>query len=682
MPPTTDDLGPLPEGDRQETLQQLSLIALRRRLPADRFLFRDERVDDKGVDGSLEVKVEANPSAAGGGLPISRFTNFRSQVQLKSTAKAARNQDGSVSVAIETSNLNYLLNGPCPIYFLWISATDEMRFAWAREEWKRLDAENPVWQKQGTFTIRFRETLDVQTVGTIHERILEEARLTRRIGDALSRSSLAECVVVSIDPKSLQSTDPRQLLEWVSESGMTIVSAGFAQAVGKWVDLLNPDDRQRGRVQLVASYASATLARYQEALGHLSAAALRRSELSQLDQQFLDYLRDSCSYQLGRMSLEEYRRREEAWADNQPGPLHRLEVLRHQRLATPFGEARTKLLNEMRERDQAFQNEPGASASQKLQARVILLGAEGDELSDRFLQRQLQVQLNWEIGYSVSEMVRTANAELAQEWGEWERRAHQAVVDAAAEKHPLLFAEAILTTATIHVGTMLFSRIQALGLNMRWTADEAQTGRLMEEARIALDIFHQAGSLEGETRANLLLADLCELLGKGDDERALAQGALVIAEAMGYNLLIERARAHLGNHTVYRNAERAIQAQRALDPDVRLASEADDAIRDVARYTVQSVGLPADRLAVVERDWFVQRRMARERLSHCRNLLLLDTTANDRSRATLFRTDPVRACVCDLHKFRSARPRVELDSLLDDFKRDHCSQCPDRAPKQ
>jgi len=32
------------------------------------FLFRDERVDDKGVDGSLELKIE------------DRYTNLRSQV--------------------------------------------------------------------------------------------------------------------------------------------------------------------------------------------------------------------------------------------------------------------------------------------------------------------------------------------------------------------------------------------------------------------------------------------------------------------------------------------------------------------------------------------------------------------------------------------------------------------------
>ncbi|HTU23287.1 MAG TPA: hypothetical protein VMG10_34955 [Gemmataceae bacterium] len=47
------DMGPLPLGDRKDTQQQLSLKALRNRLPEDKFLVRDERTDDKGVDVAL-----------------------------------------------------------------------------------------------------------------------------------------------------------------------------------------------------------------------------------------------------------------------------------------------------------------------------------------------------------------------------------------------------------------------------------------------------------------------------------------------------------------------------------------------------------------------------------------------------------------------------------------------------
>ena len=86
MPSRNDEMGPLPEGDRQDTLQQLSLKALRDCLPVSRFLFRDERVDDKGVDGTLEAKLEYRISRTDGGEEVRyQFTNCRAQVQLKST---------------------------------------------------------------------------------------------------------------------------------------------------------------------------------------------------------------------------------------------------------------------------------------------------------------------------------------------------------------------------------------------------------------------------------------------------------------------------------------------------------------------------------------------------------------------------------------------------------------------
>jgi hypothetical protein len=50
-------IGPLPKVSRTHELQQLSLEALRAALPSDRFIIRDERIEDYGVDCSLEAKI-------------------------------------------------------------------------------------------------------------------------------------------------------------------------------------------------------------------------------------------------------------------------------------------------------------------------------------------------------------------------------------------------------------------------------------------------------------------------------------------------------------------------------------------------------------------------------------------------------------------------------------------------
>ena len=61
----------LPMADRNQELEQRSITALKTVLPSNRFLFRDERADDAGVDGSLELLID------------SRYTNLRAQVQQK-----------------------------------------------------------------------------------------------------------------------------------------------------------------------------------------------------------------------------------------------------------------------------------------------------------------------------------------------------------------------------------------------------------------------------------------------------------------------------------------------------------------------------------------------------------------------------------------------------------------------
>ena len=55
MSHNSEDLGPLPKADRNAELQRRSIAVFQVSLPPDKFLFRDERADDAGVDGSLEA---------------------------------------------------------------------------------------------------------------------------------------------------------------------------------------------------------------------------------------------------------------------------------------------------------------------------------------------------------------------------------------------------------------------------------------------------------------------------------------------------------------------------------------------------------------------------------------------------------------------------------------------------
>src|SRR5580704_10388331 len=95
--------GPAPKVDRNDELQRISFKRLEAILPTDRFILRGEPGPDKGIDCWLEVLIESGSF------------NIRAQVQMKGSDSRELNADGSFSYSVDTSNLNILLNGLCPL---------------------------------------------------------------------------------------------------------------------------------------------------------------------------------------------------------------------------------------------------------------------------------------------------------------------------------------------------------------------------------------------------------------------------------------------------------------------------------------------------------------------------------------------------------------------------------------
>jgi hypothetical protein len=667
-----DDMEPLPEGDRQDSLQQLSLHALRNRLPVDMFLFRRESEDDKGIDGTLEAKLRG------------QFTNCRANVQIKSTETPKRNLDGSISYSIETSNLNYLLNGVSPLYFLWIELNQEMRYVWAREEWRRLDTENPAWRKQSTFTVRFREVLDASAIEAIHNRVITEARFGRDIHEKLAKGALEERVVVSIDPTTLTSDDPAQLLEWITSSGMTIVSSGYGSLVSRWLDVLGSAQRRNARVQLVAACAQISLGRYQSAFGHLAEAATTRASLSASDQMFLDHLQDVCRYHAGVMDQAEYLSRERERIDRLAGVAaeeHRMEVLRLQWLNTPDKEGRSKLLQQMRAVCRRILADEDAAPRQKISVRLNILFAEADDLTGQFTSGAMHVQARQAMGFPAHQDDWQSGLSLAAEWDRWNRDVEAVLREAEAEMHPLLVAEAITVRLTGHHAFWATARMLAAATGTKWEP-KPLFEQLAGEAGRAIEIFRRAGSVEGETRAKLLFADFRYLSCDEKSARTLAEEALVIAQAWSYSQHESHAREYTEGPTNFELFLAEMAARRSQDEDVLHANDSDETLLKYAIHSLESMHLPQDRLPVVEREWQSLRHIARARVFWCRHINLMQDKTHTLHPETLYLRDPERFCVCEKHKYQANIRHTEPEVVIDSFKRVYCQGCPDKSPKQ
>jgi len=663
-------MGPLPEADRNAELQRRSIAALMAALPTDKFVFRDERVEDAGVDGSLELLVN------------SRFTNLRSQVQIKSTASAEENQDGSISLQVRASNLNYLIGGQSPLYVLYVAPLNELRFAWARDERRRLDRTSPQWTEQETVTIRFAQRITSETLDDIHERIRQEGQLSRRIHDMLGRASATEHVTTSINAQTLENTDPEEVYQMLLTSGITIVSAGYGTQVRHLAGLLNSAQAREPRIQVVRAYAEYALGRYQTALGYVAEASLRRAQLSAEDQQLATYIRDACEYQIGKLSVEEYSRRLDAQIDNLAGGTNASYVLSSIRYEL-YTERDPVRCAELLERVRSVVSEILASndfeSEFKLHARIILLQMEGGQSAHEALDEIHQLRLRQVLGRDVDlqGMLRAQR----DRWDIWERAVEDALRDAMATNSPLIIADALAMRASIRMVYLLNARLFNPVLDIQIEFPEEVFQPPISDAEQAIRIYAQADQMEGELRAKITLADLLVLAGQEARAHEIAHEVLPMAQAMNYSGIEQRAQEHISGQSLLHRSVAAADEAPTRDSDFSLAEYPRELIRKTARDTLRALDLPDNRLPILEREIESYSDIARERLHWCQHIDLIQDIRHTRDQSTHYARDPERLCMCQIFGYKSAVGSTDWKALITAFKRAYCTGCPAREPK-
>jgi Domain of unknown function (DUF4365) len=546
---SSDNLGPLPKVDRNDELQSRSIAMFRAFLPSDKFRFRDERTDDAGVDGSLELLINSSS------------TNLRSQVQLKSTDSDNSNADGSVSVQVRVSNLNYLLNGgSSPIYVLYVNPRNELRFLWARDERKRLDEINSDWINQESITIRFYSILTSETLEEIYQRVRQEALLQRKFNDILDAASNTKPVVISINTETLDITDPNRAKDILLRSGTAIVAAGYVTEIKNLIRLLNLNDAQLPRILLVHANAEYVIGRYQAAFALLNDASLRSDELSEEDRFFLQMLRGSCEFQTGRISTSEWSERLDQSTASQGGRFrlsYQLNKLRYAIRSEKDPSRRTILFETLKTVVQEIGTSPDNSPTFKLLARICLVEAQGQLVTLTFLRElgDARIKLSLGLNPNLPALLQLQTDKLI----EWEQEAIKLLKDAIAEGSPLVVADAILVRGNISFHA--FSNQKALGLlfSVPVEISEASIKNNIESAQQAVDIYAQADNLEGKLRAMMLIADFYDLIGREVDAQGIAREVLPKAKAMEYAATASRAQEYLSGQSPAKEMEATLR---------------------------------------------------------------------------------------------------------------------------
>ena len=561
----------------------------------------------------------------------------------------------------------------------------EFRYLWARDEAQRLHRENPEWLSQETITLRFREVLIAASWDSVFERILREGQLHRETHNRLAQTASAELVTVRIDPESLATTTDQQAYEWVTEAGFALVAAGQGAFVINLVRMLPTDRANEPRVRLVAGYAAHSLGEYFTARTDLGRAAMHRMSFTPIDRYMLDALLLDSDYFVGRIDLKEMQERQFKLETEAPQSIAcqlRLDRLRRKHISERDPVNRAAAADEIRQVVQSILSDSEAIQSVKLRARLTRLYAEVSDQDLENVQALAIIRARADMGMhkttpdvlALLERTFAANNHLDQE-------SNACVREAVAMNHPLLIAEAILTRIVILICRVMNTRVMLSKPGQPLdppSGNDVETG--LNQLQLAENYFRAARSDEGVVRVVLAQADWLVTFGRLGEAVERARSVEGLAYGIGSDRYQRRVAEHLSGAT-----EHHVLLDTVSNPpdEVKsLATSTDAELKRCAVHALTVLGLPHERLPVIERECFSWRAISREELSWCRHIELQQDVRHERSPETHFRTDPERVCYCTKHHYKSVIPMPDWEVLLASFKGSRCAGCHDRSPKE
>lgn len=635
----TDTRNPLPKADLNSQLQRKSIASFQAFLPVDLFVFRDERIDDAGVDGSLEMLIDGC------------YTNMRAQVQLKSCQKKNARQDGIVTLPIKTSNINYLLNGSLGLYVLYIDETHELFYAWANDENRRRIGMNSEWRNEKDISIPFQK-LDESTIEAIYNRIRREGELRRKILEALAHAPSNDDISISINPETLKSENSVEIETILSSAGMTLIAAGYPTTVLEKLNLVSQSAIAEPRFKLISAYANYSVGKYHPAIGSASEAIIS-GDLKDEDRRFAERLHLACQFTLGMITDEQYFQESEVKASEDELLYAEARLQKLIDNSWSYIDRNEEILNKIQELKNMILTSTRASVSLKLGVRVKYLEVMGFDAARGIFTEILKSSLIRRNSYVfVHSDVQISDLRIAfQRFEEWNEETGDLIQDAISSRHPLFLADALATKAFISL-LGLISKIAFMELE--GVSDEQ--GSIQKDALSILDIcdnawkiYKQANMLEGEVRTQLVMAQAFEIMNQTESAKSLAEGVLIKAKYLGYKRHVETAQGILSGNTLFiKNIQvvRSMLRQKEADEYDLSALNTDEDVQQVVNCMIEYYKIPSERRENVVIEVLCMRDLYREKTHWCLHFEIPQNLTHTFSPDTLYAENPDRRVMC------------------------------------
>lgn len=664
---------PLPRSPEFLALERKSRAALEALLPADRLVINDIR-HDFGADFSLEVHQDGYA------------TNCTATVQLKAVTEPDILQDGSVSLSVQVSNLNYLLNSASPMYILYVESLDEFRYCWARDEAHRLTQANPPWREQETVALHLTDRLDPKSIDAICGKILDFTATSRRIAEIHAALAASGAFRVEIDPAKREVRGPEEAAQLIREVGMPLVASGQEDIVIRAGKLLSKPHDAEPTIQLALGYAHLTCEEYLQADAHFAKARLREGELDPSDRRFLALLQVTCDYGTGRIDRKRYESLLEEWtrsAEGETGVLYQLILTRTKLLNARHFSERVPIFARIEQLRREADALPARYEGVRLRAMLLFQEAESIRLLESFIRMMLQAGVPGGLGDYLRNGMDLR--ELAKLWLEqfagWETRMNKVVDAIASTGHVRLYCEARLARASER--NQLLTSVEQL--RRGWYENRGGFPDAPRPTRTDVDAVIEIATRRNYDdilmHAKLVLATSLALEGRKEEAREIARPILAASRALRQPDLERIAALHCTEEGYVDTLVRSLKEKVGGDQDLRLSKTSDDELRLEASDGLVTLHLPEDRFPNLLDDYDAIRAAARERVSWCRHLELLQDLRDTARLGTFYASRPDRVVTCKKLGHQSRFPSPDWPAVLQAFKATYCEGCPDRDPK-
>jgi Domain of unknown function (DUF4365) len=284
----------LPLVNPNEELEDISNNRFVPLFDVSKFEIRKEPGRDKGIDFRIEIKKNG------------RFTGFRFIVQLKATEKIEANEDGSVSLTIYTSNINYLLNSGVPaFYVLYFKKENTFLYENLNDFVKNIVEQKQDLQKQDSHALRLHKQLDLESIELMYKRAHDHGIFSRNLNQQLALSSSLVSERILIDPQ-LNVTSDSEIRKLIEQFGLHLINES------RWIDVLEAHHLGSQNISITAKYnliigiAFYYTGELIKSLSYFKSAIKLKSELTQDLFEHLILFDATVRYSLGLISKNEH----------------------------------------------------------------------------------------------------------------------------------------------------------------------------------------------------------------------------------------------------------------------------------------------------------------------------------------------------------------------------------------